>query len=193
MWRYTFVPLVADSNLQDSEERGSRKVARKSRGGLGRDGVVEPLSIVFNTSLCSSRKCQIPSPPPPPNPPSRRALLHYTPTSLAPPWKKISVKNAVALLCERSVYFNTCVNHLGSHLKNISSTETLLLHSASIDVLKFDILRWETRGRRRVEVFKKMRTGSPRLSSRCFSIVRYFTARLLFSLVRTDREPGTLC
>ena len=177
-----FVSLVADSRLQDSEESFA-----KTAWGLGRDGVVEPVSIVFNTSLCSSRKCPNPFPPPT----SRRALLHYTPTSREPPGKNISVKNAVVLLCERSVYFNTCVNHLGSRLTNISTIETLLLYSASIDVLKFDILTWETRGRKRIEVFEKMRTGSPRLSSCCFFIVRYFSPRLLFPLVRTDREPGT--
>ena len=37
-----------------------------------------------------------------------------------------------------------------------------------------------------------MLTGRPLLSSRRFSLVRYFiTARSIFSLVRTDREPGT--
>ena len=110
------------------------------------------------------------------------------------PWKEHFRQQCCCTLplCERSVYFNTCVNHLGSRLTNISSSETLLLlYSASIDVLKFDILTWETRGRGWIEVLEKMRTGSSRLSSRCFFIVRYFTVRLLFPLVRTDREPGT--
>lgn len=40
-----FVPLVAYSRLQDSEERGSRKLREKCVG-LGRDGIVEPVSIV---------------------------------------------------------------------------------------------------------------------------------------------------
>ena len=53
-----FVSLVADSRLQDSEES-----CAKTAWGLGRDGVVEPVSIVFNTSLCSSRKCPNPFPP----------------------------------------------------------------------------------------------------------------------------------
>ena len=42
-----------------------------------------------------------------------------------------------------------------------------------------------------IDVFEKILTGSPLLSSRRFSLVRYFTARSLFSLVHTDREPGT--
>ena len=66
------------------------------------------------------------------------------------PWKEHFRQQCCCTLplCERSVYFNACVNHLGSRLTNISSSETLLLlYSASIDVLKFDILTWETRGR----------------------------------------------
>ena len=40
--------------LQESRESGSRKVARKLRGGWGRDGEVDPVdpvSIVFNSSF----------------------------------------------------------------------------------------------------------------------------------------------
>ena len=41
-------------------------------------------------------------------------------------------------------------------------------------------------------IFEMMLTGCPLLSSRRFSPVRYFiTARSIFSLVCTDREPGT--
>ena len=47
------------------------------------------------------------------------------------------------------------------------------------------------RGSGRIEVCEKMLTDSPLLSSYRFSFVRYFTARLIFSLVCTDREPGT--
>ena len=47
------------------------------------------------------------------------------------------------------------------------------------------------RGSGRIEVCEKMLTDSPLLSSCRFSFVRYFTARLIFSLVCTDREPGT--
>ena len=46
-------------------------------------------------------------------------------------------------------------------------------------------------GRLRYMYLRKMLTDSPLLSSRHFSLVRYFTARSLFLLVHTDREPGT--
>ena len=45
-------------------------------------------------------------------------------------------------------------------------------------------------GSERIEVFEKMLTGSPFLSSRHFSLVFY--AHSLFSLVRTDRETGII-
>lgn len=40
-------------------------------------------------------------------------------------------------------------------------------------------------------MFVKMPTGSPLRSSHCFSPARSFTARLLFSLICTEQEPGT--
>ena len=45
-------------------------------------------------------------------------------------------------------------------------------------------------GSERIEVFEKMLTGSPFLSSRRFSLVLY--AHSLFSLGRTDRETGII-
>ena len=38
---------------------------------------------------------------------------------------------------------------------------------------------------------REMLTGSPLLSSRYFSVARFFTARPHFSIVSTDREAGT--
>ena len=80
-------------------------------------------------------------------------------------------------------------------------------NTAPFDVLTFDILTRQTafqcsvsgRGSGGIDVFEKMLTGSSLLSSRRFSLVRYFTARDLFSLVRTDTlnnysfiKPGAL-
>ena len=74
-------------------------------------------------------------------------------------------------------------------------------------LLTFDIWHFDTingfsvsgRGSGGIDVFEKMLTGSSLLSSRRFSLVRYFTARDLFSLVRTDTlnnysfiKPGAL-
>ena len=39
-------------------------------------------------------------------------------------------------------------------------------------------------------VIEKKLTGSPLLSSRCFSLVRYFTSRSLFYLVYTEESLG---
>ena len=65
--------------------------------------------------------------------------------------------------------------------------------TAPFDGLTFDILTRETvfyHGW--IVVFEMMLTGCPLLSSRRFSLVRYFiTARSIFPLACTDREPGT--
>ena len=131
-----FVPLVAYSRLQDSEERESRKLRENCVGaGERRNSGAR--------KHCSIPHCVVPENVqiPPPSPADGTFALdpHHPGT----PWKEHFRQQCCCTLplCERSVYFNTCVNHLGSRLTNISSSETLLLlYSASIDVLKFDIL-----------------------------------------------------
>ena len=81
-------------------------------------------------------------------------------------------------------------------LQTCRTCETLLHHIFWRFNLIFDILTGEMvfqgvgGGSERIEVFEKMLTGSPFLSSRRFSLVLY--AHSLFSLVRTDRETGII-
>ena len=61
-------------------------------------------------------------------------------------------------------------------------------HTAHFGILTFDIFARETDWW--TEVFGKMLTGTHLLSSRRFSLARFFAASPLFSLAWTDREPG---
>ena len=68
--------------------------------------------------------------------------------------------------------------------------------TAPFDVLTFDILTQEMVtgsgfGSWWIEVLEKMLTGYLLLSSSRFLLILYFTACSFFSLVCTDREPGT--
>lgn len=93
-----------------------------------------------------------------------------------------------------TVYFNTYVNHLASHAqskKHVAQVKPS--YTAPFDALTFYILRQgtvfqEMGGLRYLKT--EMLTDSPLLSSRRFSLVRYFATRSLFSFVDTDREPG---
>ena len=126
------------------------------------------------------------------------------------PWKEYFRQKCCCtlLLCERSVYFNTCVNQLGSRTQrvtNISSSETLLLYTACFDVLKFDILTRQT-------VFREV--GGLRYLKRCLetlpvslpAVFRLFAISLLACFFRSsaltesltqanllEKSVGTLC
>ena len=94
-----------------------------------------------------------------------------------------------------TVYFNTYVNHLPSHAQSKKHVEQgKPSYTVPFDPLTFDILTQETvfqemGGLRYLKT--EMLTDSPLLSSRRFSLVRYFATRSLFSFVDTDREPGS--
>ena len=94
-----------------------------------------------------------------------------------------------------TVYFNTYVNHLASHAQSKKHVEQgKPSYTVPFDALTFDILTQETvfqemGGLRYLKT--EMLTDSPLLSSRRFSLVRYFATRSLFSFVDTDREPGS--
>ena len=78
---------------------------------------------------------------------------------------------------------NKCVEHMKPS------------YTAPFDVLTFDILTWEM-ALKEVggavalnEVFEKMFTGSPLLSSCFFCLIHYFTTSSHFLFMCTDREP----